>query len=307
MPILRRIVRLAKAEQPHVDRRLHRGAVRQEPDGRGPRRHHRGPRHVPYIALQLKAVSDSVAITDDTRLSGRPRPCTSSSPTSRSSVTMMLALFAVVFGTRHTDATEHQDGLILAIATESMVKLVAFTTVGLVVIFGIFDGFGDLVATARASPEVMARLSHETPLAALDRADHAVGASPSSCCRGSSTSRWWKTGRRASCGSPAVLFPLYLVAINLFVMPVAIAGLLHVRRRSATATSTCCPLPLAHGLPFLTLLTFHRRLFRGDRDGDRGLRGRGHHGLERHRHAGLAAPERRAPRRRAGRLSARRS
>jgi Na+/proline symporter len=37
-----------------------------------------------------------------------------------------MAAFAVLFGTRHIDATEHQDGLMVAIATESVVKLVAF-------------------------------------------------------------------------------------------------------------------------------------------------------------------------------------
>ena len=44
-------------------------------------------------------------------------------------VTLFLACFAIVFGTRHTDATEHQHGLMLAVATESMVKLVAFLAV----------------------------------------------------------------------------------------------------------------------------------------------------------------------------------
>ena len=35
-------------------------------------------------------------------------------------VALAMAAFAVLFGTRHIDATEHQDGLILAIATESV-------------------------------------------------------------------------------------------------------------------------------------------------------------------------------------------
>ena len=51
-----------------------------------------------------------------------------------------MAAFAVLFGTRHTDATEHQDGLMLAIATESIVKLVAFLAVGIFVTFAMFPG-----------------------------------------------------------------------------------------------------------------------------------------------------------------------
>ncbi len=57
-------------------------------------------------------------------------------------VTLFLACFAIVFGTRHTDATEHQDGLILAIAMESVIKLVALLTAGLYILFVIFDGPG---------------------------------------------------------------------------------------------------------------------------------------------------------------------
>ena len=44
--------------------------------------------------------------------------------------------FAILFGTRHVDATEHQEGLMLAIATESVVKLVAFLVIGIFVTFG---------------------------------------------------------------------------------------------------------------------------------------------------------------------------
>ena len=60
-------------------------------------------------------------------------------------VALVLAGFAVAFGTRHTDATEHQDGLMLAIAIESVVKLVAFLVVGGYVTFVMFDGLDDIV------------------------------------------------------------------------------------------------------------------------------------------------------------------
>lgn len=55
-------------------------------------------------------------------------------------VTLLMAVFAVMFGTRHADATEHQDGLTLAVAMGSLVKLIAFLTVGLTVLYVIFDG-----------------------------------------------------------------------------------------------------------------------------------------------------------------------
>ena len=55
-------------------------------------------------------------------------------------VALTMAAFAMLFGTRHIDATEHQDGLMLAVATESIIKLVAFVAVGVFVTFVMFDG-----------------------------------------------------------------------------------------------------------------------------------------------------------------------
>ena len=64
-----------------------------------------------------------------------------------------MAAFAVLFGTRHIDATEHQDGLMLAIATESIVKLAAFLAVGIFVMFWMFDGPNRIVhAGAQRGP-----------------------------------------------------------------------------------------------------------------------------------------------------------
>ena len=63
----------------------------------------------------------------------------------------------MLFGTRHIDATEHQDGLMLAIATESIVKLLAFLAVGIFVTFWMFDGPVALFSKAMESPQAAAR------------------------------------------------------------------------------------------------------------------------------------------------------
>ncbi len=81
---------------------------------------------IPYLALQFKAVAMSI----DT-LSGRG---TANSPVLGDSalyICVLLALFAMLFGTRRIDATEHHHGLMLAIATESVIKLVAFVAIGI--------------------------------------------------------------------------------------------------------------------------------------------------------------------------------
>jgi uncharacterized protein YneF (UPF0154 family) len=100
---------------------------------------------VPYIALQLKAVSSSVELFVEA-------PTVPLNPTFVADiaflVAMAMAAFAVLFGTRTVDTSEHQDGLMLAVATESVVKLVAFIIVGCFVTFIMFDGFGDLFTQA---------------------------------------------------------------------------------------------------------------------------------------------------------------
>src|SRR5918911_4734149 len=100
---------------------------------------------IPYIALQLKAVSASLttlaAGTAQTPIFGDIALL----------VALSLAAFAILFGTRHVDATEHQEGLMLAIAAESVVKLLAFLAVGFFVVFGLFDGFADLWARANVA------------------------------------------------------------------------------------------------------------------------------------------------------------
>ena len=66
---------------------------------------------------------------------------------------LLIALFSVLFGTRHIDATERHEGMVLAIALESLVKLAAFLSVGIYVTYVMSDGFGDLLRRAAAMGE----------------------------------------------------------------------------------------------------------------------------------------------------------
>ena len=99
---------------------------------------------IPYIALQLKAVSASLGtvLVHLKITTGATQPELGDIALF---VALAMATFAVLFGTRQIDATEHQNGLILAIATESIVKLVAFLAVGIFVTFVMYDGPGALL------------------------------------------------------------------------------------------------------------------------------------------------------------------
>ncbi len=247
---------------------------------------------VPYIALQLKAMSSSLEtiLSEDKVFSSIPIIGDIALV-----VTLAMAVFAVLFGTRQTDATEHQHGLMLAIATESIVKLVAFLAAGLFVTFWMFSPV-ELIERAMKTPEAVRAINY-TPsignfltmtllsfcaIMLLPRQFH-VSVVENSSIAEVNRARW--------------LFPLYLVAINLFVIPIAIAGLVTFPFGAVDSDMYVLALPIEGNSP----LAQHRRLCRRpvgrDRDGDRGMRGAFHHGLERYRAAAGAAakPARRSP------------
>ncbi len=111
-----------------------------------------------YIALQLEGIVLGVNL-----LTGVSANSTGSHAQDTALiVTVALALFAILFGTRNLDVTEHHRGLMLAIAFESLIKLMAFVAVGLFVIYGLYNGVGDLWLQAKEAPKLEAYWNEAT-------------------------------------------------------------------------------------------------------------------------------------------------
>ena len=134
---------------------------------------------LPYISLQLKAVSASfTTVLQYPRSSrrGAPPRCGDTALW----VALILAAFTILFGTRHLDTAEHHEGMVAAIAFESLVKLVAFVAVGAWVTWGLYNGFGDIFARAAAEPGARADAGavrrRRRRLLELDLAHHPVDA-----------------------------------------------------------------------------------------------------------------------------------
>ena len=209
---------------------------------------------IPYIALQLKAVSASLG-TILAHISETPGGIQPVLGDIALFVAFAMATFAVLFGTRHIDATEHQDGLMLAIATESIVKLVAFLAVGVFVTFAMFDGPGQLFSRAMEQAKIAAVISREPQLGTLlamtllslfaivllPRQFHVTVVENNS---------------EAEIKRAAWLFPLYLILINLFVVPIAVAGLLTFSPGKVDSDMFVLALPLSAGSDLLTLAAF---------------------------------------------------
>src|SRR4051794_20327455 len=175
---------------------------------------------VPYIALQLKAMASSLEtiLSEDQAFSRIPVIGDIALI-----VTLAMAVFAVLFGTRQSDATEHQHGLMLAGGTESIIKLGAFLGAGAFVTFWMFSPV-ELFERALKTPEAV-RVIEYAPSAGTFLTMVLL-----SFCAIMLLPRQFHVSvventDDAEVGRARWLFPLYLVAINVFVIPIAIAGL----------------------------------------------------------------------------------
>jgi Na+/proline symporter/nitrogen-specific signal transduction histidine kinase len=212
---------------------------------------------VPYIALQLKAVSNTFSIVWRYPDLGTPGGHPPMGQDTGLYVALLLALFAILFGTRHLDASERHEGMVAAVAFESIVKLVAFLAVGVFVTFGLYGGLGDLFGRAAADPATAAlfTLAPETGYGSwlwlIVLSMLAVLLLP----------RQWQVAVVENVDERHVaraswLFPLYLLVINLFVLPIALAGLLRFGTGSVDPDAFVLALPMADGRPLLALAVF---------------------------------------------------
>ncbi|TPM00428.1 MULTISPECIES: PAS domain-containing hybrid sensor histidine kinase/response regulator [unclassified Mesorhizobium] len=208
---------------------------------------------VPYIALQLKAISGSVSLMVE-HYTGSPPSFDPFVSDISLVVAMLLALFAVLFGTRHADATEHQDGLVLAVAVETVVKLAAFLAIGLMVTFLIFGGPGDMFGKLAENGQVRQAMSYSTSLATwlvlTCLSGFAIILLPRQFYVTIVENR-----SEAELRTATWVFPLYLVAINLFVLPIAFAGLSLVGTKTSSDLYVLS-LPLFSGHDFLAMAAF---------------------------------------------------
>ncbi len=206
---------------------------------------------VPYVALQLKAVAQGYAVLTGHQGGGDPLVALV--------VAVALAAFTIAFGTRHLDNTERHEGMVAAIAAESVVKLLAFLAVGVFVTWGVFHGVGDLFGRAMAEPALRALMQADPArpfafdqwLALLVLAGFSVLLLPRQFQVAVVENVDEDHIRRA-----AWAFPAYLLLINLFVLPLALGGLLLKPGSAAQAETFVLTLPLDHGAPALALLAF---------------------------------------------------
>ncbi len=214
---------------------------------------------MPYIALQLKAITLSYAVLTEYPQLRPPELSLSQFWNDKAFwVALVLAVFIILFGTRHLDASERHEGMVTAIAFESLVKLFAFMAVGVFICFVLYPGPEALLSEAGARlPEMERHFGlDQIPGGPLGWFGTLVLAALAFI----TLPRQFQVlvvenvneqHLRRACW----LFPLYLLLINLFVIPIALAGLLGLPA-TGEPDSFVLTLPLAAGLEALPLLVF---------------------------------------------------
>ena len=205
---------------------------------------------VPYIALQLKGITTGFEVI------GNASGSTASLPANLPLyIALALAVFAMLFGTRNMDSSEHHRGLMWAIAFESMVKLLAVLAIGLFVIFSIFNGFGDIAQTIRNNAEYQHLFSPwrmpegfgiqmvlaMVAILCLPRQFHVAVV---------------EFRNQAELRVARWLFPAYLMIFAALVVPIALAGLTQFSGQQVNPDSYVLSLPLAFDQEALTVLAF---------------------------------------------------
>lgn len=207
---------------------------------------------IPYISLQLKAITASFEIIIKSN-SVNPGFFDNSSFV----ITIILAVFIILFGTRSVDATEKHEGLVAAIAFETIVKLFAFICAGIFVTYGIFNGFGDIFSQA-IQDEKLSKLfviqdnsSYISWFFMIFSSMMAILFLP----------RQFQVSvveniKEVHLKKAVWLFPLYLLVINIFVLPIAFGGELVFGNSIVDADTYVLALPLHYGQNMLGLFIF---------------------------------------------------
>jgi len=204
---------------------------------------------IPYISLQLRAVTASFsAVTGFAQ-----------SPFWLFDLSALVALvmigFGFLFGTRRLSLAEQHSGLMDAVAFESLVKLVAFIIVGLFATYGLFDGFSDLLETSYNAPVTRDVLSGTADGSYVYLVHILLGALSMFCLPRQFHVSYVENTHSDELKVARWAFPLYLFAINFFILPIALAALLIAPDQAATDTFMLV-IPLSSDRPDIALVAF---------------------------------------------------
>ncbi len=204
----------------------------------------------PYIALQLQAITASIKVITSGETGGDGIGLDDA--TLAFAVAAGMALFTILFGTRNVDANEQHHGVVAAIAFEAVVKLIAFLAVGVFVVYGANDGFASVFAAAAEHGVVIAT---EGGFGSRWTVILFLSAAAILCLPRQFQITVVENSDEDHLRTASWAFPLYLLAMNLFTLPIALHGLVTLPAGS-DPDMFVLTLPLAADKGWLALLVF---------------------------------------------------
>lgn len=212
---------------------------------------------IPYISLQLKAISESFnLLTQSEQFIGIPKGLSIFGNTALI-MAIGMAAFAVLFGTRRIETSEKHEGMVAAVAFESLIKLIAFLAAGLFVCYGVFDGFGDVFSKANQVPSLQKLfvLPEDGGYANWFWTCALSGMAVIFLPRQFQVAVIENTNEK-HLNKSIWLFPLYLLLINIFVLPIAFGGQLLFSDVGVDSDYLILDIPLLFNHKGLALLVF---------------------------------------------------
>lgn len=202
---------------------------------------------IPYIALQLDAVTSSIGI-----ITGDNHPFPDSAGFY---VAAIMALFAILFGTRTLNLTDKHPGLMLTIAFESLVKLFALLAVGLFVCYVLFDGPFDLLGQAQLNPRGRDIIYADSAIWVY-LSQLLMGICAMFCLPRQFHINYIENNGEKELHTARWLFPAYLCAMSLFVLPIALAGNMLFAAGTVSTDSYVLALPVHSEHRLMTMVSF---------------------------------------------------
>lgn len=206
---------------------------------------------VPYIALQLKAISDTFHVVTKTQ-------ATSNIFTDNTTyICIALALFASYYGNKYVDASEKRRGIVTAIAIESILKLVFFLIIGIYVTYFVFDGFDDIYKQA----SVLEDFDKKNTIGNLTNGLNWFFLCLISMFAIFILPRQFHTAivennQEKHIRTAIWLLPLYLLLFNIFVFPIAWGGNILFENQGLNSDTYSLLIPQYFNNNFLTVLVF---------------------------------------------------
>ena len=206
---------------------------------------------LPYIALQLKAISETFHIVTKTKINSYIFDDTTTY------VAVALALFSSYYGTRYADASEKRKGIVTAVAMESILKLIFFVIIGVYITFFVFEGFDDIYQKA----SLLEHFKEKNTIGGLPQAINWFLLCILSMFAIFLLPRQFQVSvvennRESHIKTAVWLFPLYLLLFNIFVYPIAWGGNIIFDGKSINSYTYSLLIPKIFDKKTLTVMVF---------------------------------------------------